>query len=299
MYLCYVDESGTAESHSSGTSHFVLAGISIPIARWAEADREISTALAPYDLSDTELHTAFMLRPYRDQAHVPHFESLDRAERRAQVLRYRQSHLTRLGGRRSQRLGKTRNDYKRTLPYIHLTLAERRRAVRDVAEVVASWSDARLFAECIDKHFFDPARTYPSRSANEQAFEQVVSRFEQYLNNVSTRRRPAYGLVAHDNNQTVARRHTRMMRNFHAQGTFWTNVRHIIETPMFVDSELTRMIQIADLCAYALRRYVERGETELFDPIFTRADRVRGATVGVRHYSPPSCDCIICRNHSS
>ena len=68
---------------------------------------------------------------------------------------------------------------------------------------------------------------------------------------------------------------------------------------MFVDSELTRMIQIADLCAYALRRYVERGETELFDPIFTRADRVRGATVGVRHYSPPSCDCIICRNHSS
>ena len=129
--------------------------------------------------------------------------------------------------------------------------------MRDVANVVASWSDARLFAECIDNQFFDPARAYPRRSANEQAFEQVVSRFEQYLQNLGTAARPAYGLVAHDNNQTVARRHTQMMRDFHADGTFWTNVRHIIETPMFVDSELTRMIQIADLCAYALRRYLE------------------------------------------
>ncbi len=170
--------------------------------------------------------------------------------------------------------------------------------MRDVANVVASWSDARLFAECIDNQFFDPARAYPRRSANEQAFEQVVSRFEQYLQNLSTAARPAYGLVAHDNNQTVARRHTQMMRDFHADGTFWTNVRHIIETPMFVDSELTRMIQIADLCAYALRRYVEKGETELFEPIFTRADRFRGLAVGVRHYSPNSCDCTICRKHS-
>ena len=29
---------------------------------------------------------------------------------------------------------------------------------------------------------------------------------------------------------------------------------HIIETPLFVDSTLTGMVQIADLCAYALKR---------------------------------------------
>jgi hypothetical protein len=33
MYLCYIDESGTPES-SGNTSHFVLAGISIPIWHW-------------------------------------------------------------------------------------------------------------------------------------------------------------------------------------------------------------------------------------------------------------------------
>ena len=70
-----------------------------------------------------------------------------------------------------------------------------------------------------------------------------------------------------------------------------------IETPLFVDSKLTRMVQIADLCAYALRRYLENGETDLFRPIFACADRIGDTTVGVRHFSPPACDCAICRAH--
>ena len=101
----------------------------------------------------------------------------------------------------------------------------------------------------------------------------------------------------HDYNETVARRHTRMMRSFHAAGTLWTSVDCIIETPMFVDSELTRMVQIADLCAYGLRRYLENGETDLFRPVFERADRIGDVAVGVRHFSQPSCDCAICRAH--
>ena len=70
-----------------------------------------------------------------------------------------------------------------------------------------------------------------------------------------------------------------------------------IETPLFVDSKLTRMVQIADLCAYALRRYLENGETGLFQPIFARADRIGDTAVGVRHFSPLACDCAICRAH--
>lgn len=88
-----------------------------------------------------------------------------------------------------------------------------------------------------------------------------------------------------------------MMRSFHATGTLWTSVDHIIETPMFVDSKLTRMVQIADLCAYALRRYLENGEADLFDPIFKRADRIGNVAVCVRHFSPPTCDCVICLAH--
>lgn len=55
---------------------------------------------------------------------------------------------------------------------------------------------------------------------DEQAFEQIVSRFEQDLQNMG---RPPnetrYGLLIHDNNQTVAHRHTELMKRFHTNGT--------------------------------------------------------------------------------
>jgi hypothetical protein len=58
------------------------------------------------------------------------------------------------------------------------------------------------------------------------------------------------GLIIQDNNDTVKKHLTDLMRKFHVQGTVWTKIPQIIETPLFVDSSLTSMIQIADFCAY-------------------------------------------------
>jgi len=180
---------------------------------------------------------------------------------------------------------------------VHLTLRERREVVQRIGKAVSKWGFARLFGECIDKVHFDPQRT--GRTINEQAFEQVVSRFEQYLRNIESRSdNNCLGLLVHDNNETVSKKHTALMRAFHKSGTLWTDVHHIIETPLFVDSRLTSMVQIADLCSYALRRFVENGERELFDLVFTRADRFKTAVVGVRHYSDMSCGCAICIAHN-
>ena len=78
----------------------------------------------------------------------------------------------------------------------------------------------------------------------------------------------------------------------------WTAIKNIIETPLFVDSALTSMVQMSDLCAYALRRYVENGEEEFFDLVFKRADRKGTATVGVRHFADQEvCVCKICESH--
>jgi len=56
------------------------------------------------------------------------------------------------------------------------------------------------------------------------------------------------------------------------------------------------MVQVADLCSYALRRYLENNETGLFEKIFPRADRKDGKVVGVRHFTNPTkpCTCKIC-----
>ena len=106
-----------------------------------------------------------------------------------------------------------------------------------------------------------------------------------------------YGLLIHDNNETVSKRLTELMKQFHRKGTFWTDITNIIETPLFVDSQLTGMIQIADICSYALRRYLENGERELFDLIYKRADRKDNIVVGVRHFTVQNCDCAICSSH--
>jgi hypothetical protein len=106
-----------------------------------------------------------------------------------------------------------------------------------------------------------------------------------------------FGILVHDNNPTIAQKHTELMRQYHRKGTFWTTVKNLIETPLFVDSQLTSMIQMADVCSFVLRRYLENQETDLFNLIFQRADRKNGATVGVRHFSLSTCSCQICSSH--
>ena len=298
MYLCYIDESGTSDIPGN-TSHFVLAGISLPIWHWRDADREIMSIKRKYNLQDSEIHTAWLLRKYLEQSQIQDFDSLNKSQRRSEVTKIRKSKILRL-----QRLNKrntyrqTKKNYEHTEEYIHLTLQERRSFVEEVAKCVANWGFARLFAECIDKIHFDPNLSVSS--VNEQAFEQLISRFEKYLQNTETidsEKQNNFGLIVHDNNQTVARKHTNLMRQYHKKGTFFTDIKKIIETPLFVDSQLTSMVQIADLCSYALRRYLENDEETLFKRIYERADRAHGRAVGVRHFADNSCECEICREH--
>jgi hypothetical protein len=297
MYLCYIDESGTPEIPGN-TSHFILAGLAMPIWHWRDADREVTRVLTHYDLADAEFHTAWILKGYREQNQIQGFDGLSRALRRREVERRRNAKLLDL--QRQQRHAtykQTKKDFIHTNAYVHLTRTERLSLVREVADVISHWGFARLFAESIDKIHFDPASSV--RSVEEQAFEQVISRFQRFLTNVETEEGPRnYGLIVHDANQSVAKKHTKMMRHFHQQGTLWARITRIAETPLFVDSDLTRMVQMADLCAYAIRRYNENNENDLFNRIFRRADRAGQATVGVRHFSPLNCGCVICTGHS-
>lgn len=296
MYICYIDESGTS-AIPGNTSHFVLVGISIPVWQWKNCDREIESIKDKYDAKGSEIHVGWMLRPYIEQSNITEFEKLSYHKRKAQVLSYRKAEIFRLQRTNNLKLLKqTKKNYRKTEAYIHLTYAERKKLVLDLAECIANWGFARIFAECIDKVYFDPSRV--THDLDEQAFEQIVSRFEQYLQNISRGSEHDYlGMLVHDNNATIEKKHTELMKKFHQKGTLWTKVSNIIETPLFVDSQLTSMVQIADICAYALRRYLENNEDELFNLVFQRADRIDSVVVGVRHYASLDCRCKICDVH--
>lgn len=291
MHLCYIDESGTPDIPGN-TSYFVLAGLSVPDQYWKGHYRQVEAIKSRYDLAAAEIHVACMLLPYVEQQNIPGFDSMPYSERRVQMHRARAAEIHKLRRANARHCKQTRKNYRQTESYVHLTLLERQQVVKELAGLIANWGVVRLFAECIDKLHFAPSRGNDTVAA--QAFEQIVSRFEQYLQNTQS----GYGILVHDNNGTVAKRHTEMMQQFLRNGTLWTQVEHIIETPMFVDSQLNIMVQLADLCAYALRRYVEKGEDELFDLVFQRADKANSRVVGVRHFTNPGCNCKICVAHS-
>lgn len=296
MYFCYVDESGTPEIPGT-SSHCILAGLSIPVSSWKGCDESIESIKERFGLAGQEIHVAWLLRPYLEQRRIANFGTLSYEQRRSQVQSYRTAELLQLQrSNKPKRYKQRRKDIRQTSEYVHLTEDERKDLVRQLAICVARWDFARLFAECVDKVHFDPVRA--RKTIAEQCFEQVVSRFEEFLQSISRGApSPLLGLLIHDNNPTVAANHTALMNKYHKSGTLWTQIHQIIETPLFVDSQLTGMVQIADLCAYALRRYVENGEADLFDMVFQRADRKDGVVVGVRHFSKPACQCKICKAH--
>lgn len=296
MYLCYIDESGTFDIPGN-SSQYVLAGLSIPIWKWKEYDNDIEHIKKKYRLDGKEIHVAWILRPYLEQAKIPDFDQMSYTQRVYNVEVLRNAELLRLQkAKNPDQYKQTKKNFQKTKDYIHLSLQERRELINDLAKIVSDWKSARLFAECIDKLFFNPL--IASQQIDEQCFEQIVSRFEQYLQIIEkSNKSQCFGLLIHDNNDTVAKRYTEIMKKFHYKGTLWTEIKNIIETPLFVNSELTSMVQIADLCAYALRRYLENNEDSLFNLIFKRADRKDDVVVGIRHFSNKSCNCKICAAH--
>jgi hypothetical protein len=293
MFLCYIDESGTSNIPGN-TSHYILSGISIPVDKWKDCDSDVTIEKSKFGLKEVELHTAWILRPYIEENKINNFKSLDYDERRIAVNQYRKRELLRLVKTNKKQYTQTKKNYRQTDNYVHLTFKERKKLITNISGIIGNWNFARLFAECIDKIYFDPS--IGNQSTDEQAFEQVVSRYERFLQITSIGMKNL-GMLIHDNNPTVSKKMTHLMNRFHEKGTLWTKITNIIETPLFVDSQLTSMVQIADLCSYALRRYFENNETYLFSNIFKRADRKDGKVVGIRHFTKNSCTCKICGSH--
>lgn len=295
VYFCYFDESGNPDI-AGNTSHYVLSGLSVPINKWKYCDREISSLKAKFHLENSEIHTAWILRKYLEQSKIAGFEQMNQNQRTFEVEKRRNAELIRLqNGNNSKNYHQTKKNFKQTQSYIHLTYAERLKFIQEVADLIGKWSFARIFAECINKLHFNP-KWSSTNTIDEQALEQVVSRFEQYLKIVakSRKEKDTYGVIIHDNNETVSKKHTMLMKKFHKQGTLWTSINKIIETPLFVNSELTGLIQIADLCSYSLRRFFENNDTDLIDRIKSRFDRKDNKFVGIRHFTDDTCQCFIC-----
>lgn len=125
VYFCYIDESGTPQVPGN-TSHYVLCGISIPVNCWKKCDTSINKIKAKYGLSDNEIHTGWIIRPYIEQTKIPNFEILSYENRRSEVLKQRKAEIFRVKKKKdSKALKQLKKNYRQTEAYIHLTYNER------------------------------------------------------------------------------------------------------------------------------------------------------------------------------
>lgn len=294
MYLCYLDESGTPEIGAQ-TSHFVLVGLAIPAASWQANDRQIDAIKDRHGLKEAEIHTGYMARRYPEQDRVPGFAALSRDDRRLATSREREKELIRTAAlKRGDRLKALKTLYRKNADYQHLTLSERQSALRELAGEIGAWTDARLFCVAMDK------RTLTTRPAAEEVFRTAFGRlrvlFQNFLVAVeSAAPGKGMGMLIEDNNETVAKKITSFMRRLHESGDTSVERGMLIETPLFVDSSLTSMVQMADLCAYAIRRSFENGEVELFNSIAPRFAGSHDPFLGLEHVVLHStCGCRVC-----
>ncbi len=240
MYLCYLDESGTPEIPGT-SSHFVLCGLAIPVWKWRVCEKRIAQIMSSYGLAGAEFHTAWIVRSYEEQFGIEGFEAMSYVDRRIAVGKARVTHLLKSQKEASQSKAKHKafkqreKNYRESEPYVHLTYNERQELVKTMAAQVGRWKFSRLFAECIDKAHFEPSKS--DRTISEQALEQVVARFQLFLKSQNQNSRDnLYGMLIHDNNETVARKHIELIKSFHRSGTAWTSMDFIIERRIFSTS---------------------------------------------------------------
>lgn len=127
MQLCYLDESGTPELPGN-TSHYVLAGLAIPVWHWKTCDQEITKIRVKYGVEGSELHTAWILRAYMEQRKIVGFDMMTYVQRRQEVEHWRRAELIRLQKLpKNQPYRQATKNFRKTEAYIHLTWDERRR----------------------------------------------------------------------------------------------------------------------------------------------------------------------------
>jgi hypothetical protein len=129
----------------------------------------------------------------------------------------------------------------------------------------------------------------------ELAFEDICSRFDIYLRRLRGDGDRQRGLLILDESTHETTLQS-MARDFRTLGTRWGVIRNFAETPLFVDSRASRVVQLADHIAYAVFRRYNAGDAQYLFVMSSMLDCVDGIVHGLVHkrLNNPNCMCIAC-----
>ena len=179
---------------------------------------------------------------------------------------------------------------RRNHPWRGMGRDEAQGVIKAVLNVLRrSYGSARAFACAVHKS------SYPDRDPMELAFEDLCSRFDMFLSRLRDAGDRQRGLLILDESahQTTLQR---MAREFRTLGTQWGGIHNLADTPLFIDSRASRLVQLADHVAYAVFRRYNAHDANYIDVISPKFDSVGGVVHGLSHKqrNDPRCMCIAC-----
>ncbi len=113
------------------------------------------------------------------------------------------------------------------------------------------------------------------------AFAQLSNRFDLFLQRLYRKHDDAQrGIMLFDKASTEKRIQT-LAREFKYAGHKWGTTRNYAEVPVFLDSRASRLIQLADLVAFALYRFYEHNDNTYYQVIARCFDSEGGVEHGL------------------
>lgn len=138
----------------------------------------------------------------------------------------------------------------------------------------------------------------PMADPLERVFEELFLRFRSMLDRMSREGDDQLGVVVADE-----ARYERILQPLVAK---WRDsgiarrrlgrLDRLVEVPLFVDSQATRLLQMADVVAHAVWRFYERHNDDLIGPMLSGFDTESGVMHGLVHLVPnyKQCPCPAC-----
>lgn len=158
----------------------------------------------------------------------------------------------------------------------HHSKEERERAILDALSAGVCKrhpNQVRLFGVVLEK------KNFSGKDIAQVAFEQLSSRFDQFLRRLHQKGDTQRGLILFDKSSTEQRIQT-LAKEFKVSGHSFGKTRNYAEVPVFIDSQASRLIQLADLVAYALFRKFEYDDPRFYDVIADCFDADGGVVHG-------------------
>lgn len=172
----------------------------------------------------------------------------------------------------------------------------RKQLLLDISDLIGRQKFPNLvsFSTCIH---ISALRT--QKEALEKAVEDLTSRFNIFMKRLYSKDLRGKGLLIID--QAHQARYRELIAEFQSVGSKYGKMTNIVDIPYFAGAQDTRMLEIADVCAYSVFRLYERKDHEYFDKLYPSFDKtsLRGGPEGLKHFTDEECNCIACTWHNT